>query len=322
MRREALSLEPNRNIIFVPFAYLEKSQTGTNISQKERTLEIYLKNASVALISARLQNPACAVALVTNLPKENIDNKFLNLFQKYAIEIVYAPFDEFLFGETYRWGLAFYKLCALEHLLVEGKYESYCWLDADVFVQGSFDAIWEEAKHSILLYDINHGLNTKNYRVLCDEVHAFTRSEKYITHFGGEFFAGNYANAKIFIDEAKKVFKAMEDSAFETTKGDEFITSIVASTMPQLIKNAGAYIYRFWTSRFRLVSTCYQYNKVLILHVPDEKEAGMLKLFDRYIGKRKKAKDKTVWRLLGISHPHYIALLKMKIVGLFMKRRA
>ena len=301
------------NIIFVPFAYAKQKQTGTNISQKEKSLEIYLKNASVALISARAQNPNCTVAFVTNLQIEQIDHTYLDLFQKNSIDVLHVPFDEFLVGDNCRWGLAFYKLCALSHLL-ELEYQSYCWLDADVWVQGSFDSIWEEAKHSILLYDINHGLNTKSYKVLCDEVQAFTGKESYITHFGGEFFAGNHENTKVFIERAKEVFAEMQAKSFETSKGDEFITSIVASNMPRYIKNAGAYIFRFWTSTFRLVSTCYTHNKVLVLHVPDEKEIGMLKLFDCYIEKNKMPKEKQVWRLLGISQPHYIKLLKIKFV--------
>ena len=34
---------------------------------------------------------------------------------------------------------------------------------------------------------------------------------------------------------------------FITTKGDEFILSLAANEMRESIKNAGAYIYRFWT---------------------------------------------------------------------------
>ena len=308
------------NIIFVPFAYLEKKQTGSNISKKDKTIEIYLKNASVALISAKRQNPTCTVAFITNLQEHQIPKFFLDLFEKHSIEVFYIPFDEFLFGDECRWGLAFYKLCALTHL-IEEKYQNYCWLDADIWVQGPFEAIWEEVRHSILLYDINHGLNTKNYRVLCNEVQAFTKKEKYVTHFGGEFFAGNYVNTKLFIERAKLIFNEMRQLSFVTTKGDEFITSIVADDIPQLIKNAAPYIFRFWTSNFRLVSTCYQYNKVLILHVPDEKEIGMLGLFERYIKRRKIPKEKTVWRALGISRPHYVRLLKMRVIKLFFKRR-
>lgn len=65
----------------------------------------------------------------------------------------------------------------------------------------------------------------------------------------------------------------MIQKKFQTSKGDEFIISLVAAEMPEYIKNAGAYIYIFWTeAAFRLISTCYEYNKILILHLPAEKE--------------------------------------------------
>lgn len=71
---------------------------------------------------------------------------------------------------------------------------------------------------------------------------------------------------------------------FITTKGDEFILSLAANEMRESIKNAGAYIYRFWTGAgFRLISTCYEYNRITILHLPAEKEQGMLKIYDKYI---------------------------------------
>ena len=36
------------------------------------------------------------------------------------------------------------------------KYESICYMDTDVYIQGSFDAIWTECRQNIMLYDINH----------------------------------------------------------------------------------------------------------------------------------------------------------------------
>ena len=65
--------------------------------------------------------------------------------------------------------------------------------------------------------------------------------------------------------------------------------------------NAGAYIYRFWTGSFRLISTCYKYNPVTILHVPAEKEYGMLKLYNKYISKGKIPTKKNVYRLLHLN---------------------
>lgn len=73
----------------------------------------------------------------------------------------------------------------------------------------------------------------------------------------------------MFMSECQQVYAQMTKADFKTTHGDEFIISLAAVKFN--VKNAGAYIYRFWTGSFRLISTCYKYNPVTILHVPAEK---------------------------------------------------
>lgn len=49
------------NLICIPFAYEENMNSGVNVSIKGKgKIEIYLKNACVALISAKYYNPALA----------------------------------------------------------------------------------------------------------------------------------------------------------------------------------------------------------------------------------------------------------------------
>ncbi len=46
------------NLICIPFAYEENMNSGVNVSIKGKgKIEIYLKNACVALISAKYYNP-------------------------------------------------------------------------------------------------------------------------------------------------------------------------------------------------------------------------------------------------------------------------
>ena len=97
----------------------------------------------------------------------------------------------------------------------------------------------------------------------------------------------------------------MIEKDFTTTKGDEFILSLAASQMKDRIKNAGAYIFRFWTASFRLVSTCYAFNPVTVLHLPSEKEQGMLTLYDKFIRKNKIPTKKTVWRICHLKNMRF-----------------
>lgn len=196
--------------------------------------------------------------------------------------------------------------CVLQIMCIkkisEMKYMSVCYLDTDVYIQGNFEAIWRECEQNVMLYDINHGLNTDDYISLCDEVEEFYGNRKLITHYGGEFFAASSSNAKEFVNVCEQVYSKMLEKDFRTTKGDEFILSVAAENMKASIKNAGAYVYRFWTgASFRLVSTCYEYNRIIVLHLPAEKEHGMLKMYDHYIRRGIVPSDKNAWRIFRLS---------------------
>ena len=285
-----------KNLFFVPFAFDERKSTGVNI--KTKALETYLKNICVSLISAKKENPSIDVALVTNI---KIPTNYENLLVKNDVIIYIEPFDSFVFDDTYLWCLAFYKLCALKKMVTKYDYDNYIYTDADVFVQKSLDKVFLELKDNILLYDINHGLYTKDYEIIVKEFHRFG-IDSYITHYGGEFFGAYRPNAISFVNECEKIFEDMKTKDFVTTKGDEFILSIAAYKMKNNIKNAGAYIFRFWTGNFYLVSTCFKYNEIAILHFPNEKNDGILKLFDIFIRKQSFPKKAKVHKICHLNH--------------------
>lgn len=309
------------NLICIPFAYEENMNSWVNVSIKGKgKIEIYLKNACVALISAKYYNPDSDVALVTNFGRWNIPEEFLSIFDKWEIKVMEIPFDQFRFQGSYTWALAFYKLCVLKKLSCM-KYESICYMDTDVYIQGSFDAIWTECRQNIMLYDINHGLNTRDYVLLCDEIESYCGQRKLITHYGGEFFAASAENAKAFVDTCEQVYYEMLQKNFITTKGDEFILSLAANEMRESIKNAGAYIYRFWTGAgFRLISTCYEYNRITILHLPAEKEQGMLKIYDKYIKIGKIPVDEKVWKTFRLNRIPFLDKIKKMLRNTIMKK--
>lgn len=215
--------------------------------------------------------------------------------------IYVEPFDSFVFPDDYRWSLAFYKLCAIEKMVTKYDYDNYVYTDADIFVQNSLDNVFLELRDHILMYDINHGLFVPNYRGMLEEFKSFGVDE-YITQYGGEFFAASRENAKEFITICKSIYDEMQSKKFITTKGDEFISSIAASRIKCKIKNAGAYVFRFWTGSFYLVSTCFKYNEIAILHLPSEKQRGMLKLFKAFEKKQKFPRKEKVYRICHLNH--------------------
>ena len=292
------------SLIYVPFAHDDKIRSGENVTKDvKKRFNVYMKNLCVALVSIKKFNQNCDVALITNIENDDIPDEFKNILLREKILIYKFPFDEFRFPDNYAWGLAFYKLCAMSHILKETEYKKFCYLDTDVYAQGSFDNIWRELDENILLYDINHGLGVPHYLDLVSDLSKFYGHKKLITHYGGEFFASNRENAQEFLSSLEKIFKVILKKNLFFKSGDEYLLSIAADEMKNKIKNAGAYVFRFWTYHFfRLVSTCYKSNPVVVLHMPSEKERGILKIYDKYIKPGKNLpENEIIWKICGLN---------------------
>lgn len=252
------------------------------------------------------------VALVTNI---ELPEAYQQVLAQAEVEIIRYEFDKFNFGNDYRWSLAFYKLCAFWHVVHDTQYDNYAWLDSDVYIQLAFDDIWKECETNVLLYDICERNNEKGMR---KEASLFTGTNpQQWTHFGGEFFASNRNNALTFIQRCEEVFEEIKQGNFTVRSGDEFITSVAAQTCDIRIHNAAAYIYRYWTRRFRLVSTNYRFDPVCILHVPAEKETGMIGLYRYYVHHNHMPKKHVVWRMLHLSHAPIVISLYWLLKDLF-----
>ncbi len=296
-----------KSLFFVPFAFDEKKTIGANV--KNNVLNTYLKNLCVSLISAKKATPSIDVALVCNI---KIPREYEDLLIGNDVLIYTEEFDSFVFDNDYPWCLAYYKLCALEKMVNKYDYDNYIYTDADVFVQNPLDNVILELKDNILLYDINHGLAVHNYRTTVEQFKDFG-IDSLITQYGGEFFGASRKNAKEFITCCKEVYDEMINKEFRTTKGDEFIISIAAYRMRNLIKNAGAYIFRFWTGAFYLVSTCFKYNEIAILHLPSEKQNGIFKLYDFFIKNHKFPDKEKVHKICHLTHRPIKYLISHKI---------
>ncbi len=294
-----------KNLIFIPFAFDQSKQTGVNVNKKN-TLEIYLKNICVAAVSTKRFNMDCDVAIMCNI---DLPDYYKSILLENNILIFVEDFDLYNFPNDYKWNLAFYKLCALEKAVQKFNYDNYIYMDADVIAQESFNGIFNELTDNILLYDINHGFNVLDYCKIVKEFQEFGVNS-HITHYGGEFFAASYENAKKFVLICKEIYKKMIETNFVTEKGDEFIISIAAFYCKEIIKNAGAYIFRFWTQSFYLVSTCYKYNPIFILHLPNEKNRAIIKIFDRYIARKKFPTKTKIHRLCHLKNPSIKTTIK------------
>ena len=289
-----------RKLIMIPYAEIDGYFTGTNMSGNDNRVDIYLKNCSVACISA-IKNAGedTDVMLVSNI---DIPDPYFRQVKKEGVIIQKCPFNCFDFGSKYTWSLAFYKLCAFYHISRECDYDYYCYLDADVYVQGSFKHIWQEAEQHIMLFDLGHGLNITQYTNVLIDFNKFLNKNLLITQYGGEFVATNRSDAILLSDVCLEIYHEMLDRNITTTQGDEFILSLAASKLKEKIKHAGAYIFRFHTGQFRIVPMRYIFNPVSVLHIPYEKNYGFVKIYNYYARKFQLPKTEKVWRMLHLKH--------------------
>lgn len=294
-------------------------RSGLNINSRlnpTQRMTMYLQNATTALVSAKHYNPEYDIALATNLQDKDIPQEFHDIFSHSGIKIFHIPFDEFRFADGVNWGLAFYKLCALYHLVNETNYQNFLYTDSDVYIQGRLAPVFDEARENILLYDINEGLNVPDYVRFLDEVANFYTDRKFVTRYGGEFFAANKHMASDFVNAAREIFNDIKSSGKSINMGDEVLIAITADKFRSSIRNAGSYIFCFWTGQFRLVSTCYKYNAVTVLHIPSEKGSGLVKVYDRYISRGNIPANSTVWKVCRLSN----GMTMKNRVKLFVKK--
>lgn len=306
----------NNKLIFVPFAYDLQKRTGMNMEHVKDSYTIYCKNFCTALATLKHDNVDCDVALVTNSEPPEI---FKNILKRFDVDIHIFSFDSFVFCDDYPWSLAFYKLSALRSVVTELNYDYYCYLDADVISNRPLSPIWEECSDHILMYDVNEGLSVSVYRKFLEEIIALRGYHKHQNRYGGEFFAASKANALLFSDICLQIYKEILEKNHISNCGDEFILSLAASKLPNLIKNASGYTFRYETGQFYLISTRHLFNPVSVLHLPTEKNRGILKIYDRYISKGRLPDKKTIYRICNLNRPYYMDSLKTIIKRLIGK---
>lgn len=275
-----------KNLIFTVFAFKDGFKNSPQLGGKadKKTIDVYMKNICVSLISAKLANPRDDVMLVVN---KKIEEKYKKIFDSYDIKIRIADFLHFQFPERFSWALAFFKLNSLKWVVENLNYDNYLLIDADTITINNFNGLWLDAQYSLVLYNIGHSAIHRERKYIIDDYQKLFDTNELVQHYGGEFIAGNKKILKEFIDKCEEVYNTIKASNFNVAKniGDETIISIAANTYH--VSSASPYIVRNWTGNFYLASTNYHYNKVAILHVPNEKNVGFIKIYD-YFNKNKK----------------------------------
>lgn len=265
---------------------------------QDEYFNVYLKNSFVSLVSAKRNNSDSDVALIVNF---EISKEWHERFKKNNIKIFKTEFKNFLVNKSTKWKGAYFKLEAINYILETQKYEKILLVDTDTIFMKSSNEIFEEAEKYILLYDVHYPLyypnmikSNQNYRLITD------KKSNYI-HYGGELICGNKKNLIDFIALCKVVVnKINELEEYIEDFGDEQIISVAADFYKGKIKTANAYIGRCWnTIKYRNIPSGYK--NLSILHVPSEKEKGLIKLYN-LISDNKYPNNNKIYYLLNMKN--------------------
>lgn len=286
----------SKSLIFVAFAHNEDANTSVNIKNHADRSAIYYKNAMVALISAKKNNPDCDVAFVTNHP---VPLQYQNLMRQNDIMHLDCQFTSFRFQDDYPWCLAYYKLCVMKRVL-ELKYGNYLMIDSDVFVQNNISMLWNWTRDYLVISDTNE--TTERWQ---NEMHRYLSNSTFIPHWGGEFIGASHAILERFVRECEKIFIGMNATDFVTIHGDEFIESLAIYLNDFKVKHAGMFVHRFWTRTNYRVKTVLPQGGISVLHVPAEKEYGMLKIYNYIIAKNRIPSQRKAQKMLHLHHPSF-----------------
>lgn len=310
-------IDTGKNLIFCAYAYIENYCGSTQINVNRR--DVYYKNILVALSTAKYHNPSDDVALITNV---EIPRDYVDFFKRCDIKVIYHEFDMFKFADNCPWSLAYYKLCALDYVLKQFKYQRYMLLDVDTVTVKTFSDIWLEVEQNILIFDIHHGISIDQAKRINEEYNILYGEKIYLVNYGGELIAGNRIQLIEFLNKCHRVYKDICEHNMMSSQGDEFIISVAAKGTTY-IKAANAYINRFWTGRVYYVSTNYYYDGVCILHLPLEKDSGIIKIYNYIYNKNKQPYIKEIARWCGLPklhRPDWIRFLTCKLISVIKKR--
>lgn len=273
-----------------------------SIANVDKAMEIYLKNSLTCLASLKIHNPDVECILFINF---ELSAAWKEQFENFSIKTIFLEFGNFKIDEEFNWGIVQYRYDVMQYLS-NNLLDDDCviMLDTDIVCVGNLKNAFTEIEHSVLLYDVQLTLiNENREKIIKNYLRLFpndTHCE--LTVRGGEFIGANGFNLRRLFEECKKIMSMSSTIDSLEDFNDEHITSIAIyrnwNTIP--VNNANPYIFRYWTGlRFYLASTNWYYNKVVLWHVPAEKNAGMIWLYKKLSKNKRLPSDKKIARRFG-----------------------
>ncbi len=303
----------SNNLIYVPISHEENYKMSANITcNNKKGVEIYLKNAFIALKSVQRYNNDVDLAIVINF---ELSSFYKDLFENNNISIYRINFDDYKMPPDFTWSLAFFKITALKYIVNNTDYEYTLQLESDEICISNFDDMWRELDYKILMiyspFRIDHA-NRLKYSKLFHDFYNCSNENQIICKTGAGFIAGKKSSLLHFVEVCDQIYKHIKENIHivEKTVGDELYTSLYCALHPERVGDASPYATVYWTGDFYYVSTNYKYDPVSIIHLPAEKIKGFITLFNYYLKNKKLPDNKIIFRIMNFPKKPKLFFIK------------
>ena len=305
----------NKRLVYIPVSHKDGFKMSANLTgDNKKGVEIYLKNAFVALKSVQKYNMEVDLALVVNFELSPYYNE---LFTHNNIKVYKIDFEDFKMPAGFTWSLAFFKITALKYITLNTSYEYTLQMESDEICISNFEDMWKELDSKILMIFSPFRLDHPN-RILYSKIYYdIYKLDKdlIINKTGAGFIAGRKDKLVDFVNLCDDVYNYMRVKDFEVdiNIGDEVYPSVYCALHPDRVSDANAYATVYWTGKFYYVSTNYMNDPVSIIHLPAEKQNGLIKIFNYYVRNKKLPKNKKIYRIMHFPKMPIVLNIKMKL---------
>lgn len=279
---------------------------GAGARNVRSAMDVYVKNAIVSLASAKIWNPEAVCILNCNF---EFSPELKKTAEQAGIQIHRVPYGKYKSREEFSWAITQYKFDSMDYMVHQIMENGDCMilLDTDTVCVQNLDEIFEEAENALILYPISHGyFHERRHSMIRNYRKLYGDDQRNLVHYGGEFFAGSREELDRLLESCAQIIeKARKNEELEPWDDEHILSMAVEQELKQRVYPANAYINRYWTNRFYLVSTNYFHDPVKIWHLPAEKNYGMIVLFEYFQKHGCFPEVKQMASIMGFPGHHY-----------------
>lgn len=279
------------NLIFEALAYNDKATPSPSLGvakvKEGEVFEIYIKNAIISLVSAKIHNPDASVGLVINI---DLDERWQKILVSNDILIWKCPFETFKMPDGLVYSLSYYKLCAFDYILKKTEYKRLCFIDCDTISVKNYHDLWVECDDAFMIVpneEPYYGKVRQEINLLYNQI--YNEDKKTITHYASGFIIGNREQVTNVLQLCTKAYKKVIDLPDLSAKGgDEIIWSLALHMYDKRIVSPKVYALLSFASAtsYWIDKQDYTDENVVMWHLPADKRYSMIWAYNWFMKHR------------------------------------